>query len=407
MELPAEIREIIWAKAVNPFHPFPAQIDPVDGILNTVQALRRACREIDQEVSVYFFTSSGFFISSSRAWRGRMWLRRIGARNRLLIRKLILNADHAPWASESQALRERVSKMPDDAFLAAENWAALLRELPNLHRLRFTHDLAGSTYWHGMFMTQHSSDILPSSSLYTAIKKMASLHTLEIPCIDVDALHNIVALHPLQSLRVTRLYRYCEHNREGIEYDNLTLPYLQVGMDSQISWVCENIIYPRLFKSQRTYNQVMTKHQLTPLIMEGFTFKFSQLPNLGVDRVVSVSSGAFHTLVSRCTKLEYLGLSLDDTEVDRFDCFPGSIETLVLKLIGRFNGQAFMSKLREVRQRCAKLRSLTVFIDCEKRRRVPMPAALITRYKTMFQCLQDLSREGIETHCVVMSMRRE
>ena len=405
-KLPTEIRKIIWAEVVNLACPHRTRINPIRRNLSILQSLRRTCREIDHDVSLHFFTSTTFVIAGAQVWRARTWLRRIGARNRSLIRFLILQSVNCDWSRDAITW---VSS-PEAVFVQAEYWATLLQEMPNLCRLQFTQWARhGPQYWDHIFSTQRSRDFLPSHSLCTAICKASDLRTLEIAGIDIRALLSVATLPSLEFLRVERLSatrRYVK-KQTGCRFPSLQV--LQVGVDSQIA----EIYKEKIKKFRKTPIEAPIKgHLLSPLNIEGSTLRFSQVCDAGLGYDMDpfmfsyhrhhVSSDPFGSLVRRCPKAQHLGLSIKKSQIDRIDYLPKSLETITLELPRPIRDQeALTKKIRDFRQRCTRLRSITVFIKWEESRPFPSPASSIDCYKTFIEYLQDLSREGIEVHCII------
>ena len=397
LNLPAEIRNMIWVKVVDDLRRPYKHVNPIDDDLTALQVLRRTCRQVDREVSSFFFSTSIFVVLRPQAWRGRLWLQRIGPRNRMLIRIIKLDAENARWDFERDPF--------DAAFIEAESWAFFLQNVPNLDHLKFAFSECGFSYWGDIFSVQDVVELPSASSLVTALTRMSHLKSLGLASIDIGMLHAILTLPCLTILHIGHLHRHASSDHKQLGGECPRLESLRVGVAPQGSWISKVPPFAQSRQSSRAFyiEALATTHLLYPVNIGGFTLRLSRLHDLheDVSSITIVDRDAFRDLVGRCTRLRLLGLGLDVNGSDHLDHLPPSLEKIALICHGDFSQEVLIDKLRCLQQRCISLTSVTIFISWWKPRRDWSSMDLGSRYDTLFDHLQILSLEGIEIHCVI------
>ena len=357
LELPRELRDVIWIFYVLDWARLSQHINPVVYLPDSPAKLLQTCHQIHDEVSAHFYSSPIFYLYAPH--QSLQWIKNIGVHNASLIRNLILKSSFLSMDSNGAG-----------RILAVETWASVLRAMPNLRQLTFDHESEGPNWSTLAYKNQDSQE--HSLSLSSAIQELTQLESLSYVGGRSCNLEVLSSKPRLRSLRITHAALITKSPLEKLHQELNFLKILQLGNGfvHRSKWPLgcnwETFAPTTLFSSPQ---KLFTNSQALWLVEDrggsssvSVSIRYDyNLP----DHLPTRGASNLKWLLSSVPNLAYLGLECGvDSSI--LETIPSSVEYLALAITKLDDAGRIADQLQKLPTRCHSLKLLEIAVIAEK-----------------------------------------
>ena len=352
LEIPRELRDVIWMFYVFDWAGDSKYINPGLCFPNSPAKLLRTCRQIHAEVSVHFYSSPVFYLHAPH--QSSQWIEKIGVYNASSIRNLILKSSFLSMDSNGAG-----------RILAVETWASVLRAMPNLRQLTFDHESDGPNWSSLLYKDQGSQE--HSLALSSAIEDLTQLESFSYVGGRSCNLEVLSSKPKLRSLRITHAALITKSPLENLHQKLNFLKILQLGngFERRSKWDWGSFA-PTTYTLK--LNKIFTSSQALWLVEDrggSSSVSVSIRYDYRLPDHQPIGGGNLKWLLSSVPNLTYLGLECGvDSSV--LEAIPPSVEYLALALTELDDAGRIAEQLRRLPTRCQLLKLLEIAVIASK-----------------------------------------
>ena len=389
LDLPRELREVIWKNTVLEWIGASDCINPIVHLTNSPAKLLRSCHQIHEEVSALFYGTPVYYLYAPH--HAYQWVASIGARNSGLIRKLILRGSFLSMDADGPG-----------RLLAVETWATVLRAMPNLRQLTFDHESDGPNWSDLAYRSPGHQEY--SFSLSGAIQGLTQLESLSYLGGRYCNLELLKSKPELRSLRITQAALITKGPLDDCQEELRFLKIFELGnMFAYDGWRTE---WNWQTLAPATYHWFPDLHYCKSqalLLMEklGGSSRLSVAIRYDLSTPTKSTAAAgvsnLNWLLSNVPNLTYLGLEYG-ADSSSIAVIPESVQYLALAIPGVDSTGRMAYQLGNLKVRCKNLQSLGIMISHYEKMSDDGTA---DQKNPLNQALQSLRTAGVDVQVVI------